>query len=254
MERWSLIVPSGAWDTLRSVIYWYFHFSPHRPVCHDCSFHLHRPTPRHSPRKPASLFSDRRRHVWLLLHPGLGGLRLHLHQRPHVPDPEEAQIDTRHSVALTQYRIYIQITVLYIIRFVFFCCCFLFCFVVFLANILFPLKAKKKKEKSFCILEIREQTVKAGIHNSRRRKVPTRQSQKSSNAQILKCSAACFLTTGMGCEDRRPRKPGLGGHLPRGWATPCPPHLSFPYPNLWVLMVEGGVSGGQVRDETSSGV
>lgn len=122
---------------------------------------------------------------------------------------------------------------------------------VFLANVLFPLKAKgkKKKEKSVCILEIREQTEGWESELPARPEISTRQSQISSSAQIQKCSAGCFLTTGMGCDDKRPKKPGLGGHLPLGLGHAKPPSSQLPFPNLSVLVVEGGV-----RDESSSGV
>ncbi|KAM5130420.1 epithelial membrane protein 2 isoform 3-T3 [Callospermophilus lateralis] len=67
-------------------------------VCDDRGCHLHRPAPGPSREQPALLLPDVGGQVRLRLHPGLGGFRLHLHQRHHVPDPEEAQVapGTRH--------------------------------------------------------------------------------------------------------------------------------------------------------------
>ncbi|XP_040133266.2 epithelial membrane protein 2 isoform X1 [Ictidomys tridecemlineatus] len=63
-----------------------------RSVCDDRGCHLHRPAPGPSRQQPALLLPDVGGQVRLRLHPGLGGLRLHLHQRHHVPDSEEAQV------------------------------------------------------------------------------------------------------------------------------------------------------------------
>ena len=107
-----------------------------RPLCHDCSFHLHRPTRGATQGKLGSLWPDLSWQLRLLLHPGVGGLCIHLYQRPHVPDTEEAQIDTRSSVDFTTVQNPHSDNHFVYNHF----------FVVFLANILFPLKAKKREE------------------------------------------------------------------------------------------------------------
>lgn len=73
----------------------------YRSVCHDRGFHLYRPSPRPSQTiQRRRLLHDARRHLWLLFHSSLGVLLLHFHQRPHVHDPEEAQIGFRSPATL----------------------------------------------------------------------------------------------------------------------------------------------------------
>lgn len=139
-------------------------------MCHDRGFHLYRPAPRPSPTELRGLLPDAGRQLWLLFHSSLGVLLLHLHQRPHVHDPEEAQIGFRSPATLP--------TVWHTRS----CNHFVYnhFFVVFLANILFPLKAfikKEEKRESFGILGIRDQTTKAGIQNASPPKVSARPSK-----------------------------------------------------------------------------
>ena len=79
------------------------------PVCHDRSFHLHRPAQRHSREEPRTVCPDLGWQLRLLLHPGLGGLRIHLRQRPHVSDTEEAQIEPGAGWLSPPFRIHITV-------------------------------------------------------------------------------------------------------------------------------------------------